>query len=201
MPKRKSTLPTINRIADYWENHIDESYLGVDFSESRQRCWRCGYETKSLQKCHIVPESLGGLSDPSNLVVLCGRCHRDAPNVKHKHFMFSWIFFTRSPFYECSHQTKNDNLFELFFNRKFTSDICHFNNISKEQLDKHTNSDGFRKQVSRIFDQTSTHFGEGARMNNSTRTWVESKIEQILIKNLKLNIPDNFVKLKDLRWK
>jgi hypothetical protein len=38
-------------------------------------------------------------------------------------------------------------------------------------------------------------------MNNSTRTWVESKIEQILIKNLKLNIPDNFVKLKDLRWK
>src|SRR5262249_7661154 len=66
----------------------DECGLGVDWSEAEERCWRCGYKS-SLQKCHIVPDSLGGAARPSNLVLLCCRCHREAPNVADPRFMWS----------------------------------------------------------------------------------------------------------------
>lgn len=42
-----------------------------------------------LQKCHIVPRSLGGNDEASNLFLLCDRCHRLYPNtISSKHFFF-----------------------------------------------------------------------------------------------------------------
>jgi len=33
-----------------------------------------------VERCHLVPHALGGADSPANLVLLCGRCHRDAPD-------------------------------------------------------------------------------------------------------------------------
>ena len=41
------------------------------------RCHDCGVERDGLHKHHIVPKSLGGSNDPSNLVTLCANCHED----------------------------------------------------------------------------------------------------------------------------
>jgi len=41
------------------------------------RCHDCGVERNGLHKHHIVPKSLGGSNDPSNLVSLCANCHED----------------------------------------------------------------------------------------------------------------------------
>jgi ribosomal protein L37E len=67
-------------IVDYWTARESECGLAVDWAEAHERCWRCGYKSR-LQKCHIVPKSPDGKNDRSNLVLLCGRCHREAPNV------------------------------------------------------------------------------------------------------------------------
>ena len=69
-----------------WEEREDESDLSVDWAEAEEICWRCGCKRK-LQRCHIIPDSLGGKDEPSNLVLLCERCHIDAPNVESQTFM------------------------------------------------------------------------------------------------------------------
>ncbi len=54
-------------------------------------CWRCTNETTRLHRCHIVPDALGGKAEPSNLVLLCARCHRENPDVSDPGMMWSWI--------------------------------------------------------------------------------------------------------------
>lgn len=44
-----------------------------------------------LRRCHVVPHALGGSADPSNLVLLCKRCHEAAPDVIDAAIMWEWI--------------------------------------------------------------------------------------------------------------
>lgn len=79
MPNRKKIKTTKKQIVAYWADHVSEAGLSIDFSEAQERCWRCGCQ-RSLERCHIVPDSLGGADTASNLVLLCKRCHLDNPN-------------------------------------------------------------------------------------------------------------------------
>src|SRR5688500_11752055 len=78
-------------IIEYWADCIDECSFGVDWADANEVCWRCGHESYNLHKCHIVPHSLGGLDTPSNLVLLCGRCHVENPNTDDPEFFWLWI--------------------------------------------------------------------------------------------------------------
>ncbi len=53
--------------------------------------WHGWEATAALDRCHLVPRALGGDESPSNLVLLCKRCHRDAPNVGDAVYMLRWI--------------------------------------------------------------------------------------------------------------
>ena len=78
-------------LVDYWELKINESHMGVDWAEAYDHCWRCGdgvSNTKRLERCHIIPDSLGGLNKPENLVLLCNFCHNEAPDVLDKDIMW-----------------------------------------------------------------------------------------------------------------
>jgi 5-methylcytosine-specific restriction endonuclease McrA len=87
--KRQNIKTSPKEIVDYWKERQDECGLSVDWGEAEERCWRCGYK-KNLQRCHIIPDSLGGKDEPANLVLLCERCHIDAPNVESKTFMWDY---------------------------------------------------------------------------------------------------------------
>lgn len=56
---RNNIKTTKKQIVDYWVRHVDESDLIVDFYEAEELCWRCGCK-RPLERCHIVPYSLGG---------------------------------------------------------------------------------------------------------------------------------------------
>lgn len=99
MSKRENIKTTIEEIVAYWSEHEDESGLSVDFSEAFERCWRCGYKRK-LEHCHIVPASRGGEDIPSNFVLLCKDCHKDAPNVTDPEIMWDWLRAYVVPFYD-----------------------------------------------------------------------------------------------------
>ena len=43
-----------------------------------------------LQRCHIVPRSLGGANDASNVFLLCRECHDLAPNTSFPDVFFEW---------------------------------------------------------------------------------------------------------------
>ena len=99
MGKRSNIKTTIAQAVDYWTPRVDECDLSVDWAEADSRCWRCGCE-RNLQRCHIVPDSLGGEDAPCNIVLLCKRCHADAPNVKDPEIMWDWIKAYKVPFYD-----------------------------------------------------------------------------------------------------
>jgi len=132
------------QILEYHYKNTDECGLGCDADEWHHRCWRCGY-IRDLERCHIIPKSLGGKNTPDNYVLLCNNCHQEAPNVNDKKFMFEWIENTCISSYD---------IFWLL-------------------------RDTFRDVV----NETSTHFGHGHKMNNSTRQWAANKIVDKLGKN------------------
>ena len=99
-PKRKPP-PSIKRIVEWACKNIDECGLACDLGDyptapslKRRPCWRCGLK-KAVERCHIIPHSLGGSNHPSNYVLLCKICHTQAPDLNDKEFMFKWIAKTK----------------------------------------------------------------------------------------------------------
>lgn len=60
-------------------------------------CWCCGSTSRPLQRCHIVPRSLGGHDGPSNIVPLCGVCHDEMPDVRSADFFWDWLRRQQNP--------------------------------------------------------------------------------------------------------
>ena len=57
-------------------------------------CMACGSIRKKwrdLERAHLVPKALGGTDVPENIVLLCNRCHHDAPDYVDPSFMIEWI--------------------------------------------------------------------------------------------------------------
>jgi hypothetical protein len=112
-----ATNITHEDIVEYWSARETECGLGVDWAEAHERCWPCGYKA-GLDRCHIIPESLDGRNDPSNLVLLCGRWHREAPNVRDARFMWIWLRASCAPFYDTYRATRGVQEFERIFGRE-----------------------------------------------------------------------------------
>jgi HNH endonuclease len=51
--------------------------MGFSVLIPHMKCEDCGTERWKLHRHHIIPKSLGGLDDPSNIKCLCANCHED----------------------------------------------------------------------------------------------------------------------------
>lgn len=98
--RRRSKTPSwqIDAVR-YWSNKIHESDIGCDWADASIRCWRCGHMRK-CQKCHIIPHSMGGTDEPSNIVALCAQCHDEAPDVADPSAIWEWIRRDHGVFYD-----------------------------------------------------------------------------------------------------
>lgn len=105
------TLPSKAQIFGCWKDRLQDIGIFIDWGEPS--CWACGfhYSTKydvkqsdaswekildgweriPLQRCHIVPRSLGGTNEPSNLFLMCRECHDLAPNTALPKIFFEWV--------------------------------------------------------------------------------------------------------------
>ena len=99
MAKREMKT-THKQIVEWAQHNLNECHMGSDADEFATRCWRCGYDDKPLERCHVIPHSLGGKDEPSNYRLLCGTCHKEAPNVADPKAMDKWIQKTSLPFYD-----------------------------------------------------------------------------------------------------
>lgn len=97
---------------------LDEN--GIDLGDPC--CWACGgfwwgrYDpgpgsrsddlgkiwdaAKPLERCHIVPRSLGGSDEPENLFLLCLECHDRAPNTTSREAFLQWVKSQRGAWYK-----------------------------------------------------------------------------------------------------
>ena len=131
--KRPQIKTTKKQIVDYWDEIEDEGELGVDFSDAEEICWRCGCK-RNLERCHIIPEALGGKDEPSNLVLLCKRCHIDAPNVESKTFMWDWIKANKTTFYNTFWDLRAQKEYEFIYNKSFIEELKDRDILSHRDL-------------------------------------------------------------------
>ncbi|WP_088893941.1 HNH endonuclease signature motif containing protein [Leptolyngbya ohadii] len=104
------TMPTKGEIFEYWKERLFDLGFFIDWGEPT--CWACGefwngryditnpnashekilkaWEKAPLQRCHIVPRSLGGSNESSNLFLMCKECHDLAPNTSIPEIFFQW---------------------------------------------------------------------------------------------------------------
>lgn len=129
-PRRnRGTKTSPQEIARYWSVYSEEHDISVDWywSESIELglsvCWRCGHKTTGLEKCHIIPHSLGGEDTPSNLLLMCQRCHFEAPNCDDPDFMLTWLVSDRELFPNIYWYLRGLKEFERLFGRPFLSDL------------------------------------------------------------------------------
>ncbi|EPM6851191.1 HNH endonuclease [Enterococcus hirae] len=148
MPKRKNIKTTIDEIVSYWVTKVDERDLSIDFSEAHEKCWRCGYE-KKLERCHIVPHSLGGKDIPSNYVLLCKRCHIDNPNVSDPEIMWDWLKAYQCDFYDTFWILQGISEYQKIYGISFEQELAN------RKIEEKIVFSILKKQ----FEKASIHFG------------------------------------------
>jgi hypothetical protein len=78
--------------------------LSLDYDTDR--CWCCRAlenwwldkdgnidqsRNTTIERCHIVADSLGGSNNPLNFILLCSYCHRKSPDIKSDTAIFRWM--------------------------------------------------------------------------------------------------------------
>lgn len=147
--KRKPIRTTKEEIVKYWTRVEDECDLSVDWIDASERCWRCGCK-KTLHRCHIIADSLGGKDEPKNFVLLCNRCHIEAPNVEDETFMWDWLHAYRTSLYDTFWKLKAYKEYEFIYKKSFMQEL--------KERDIISDADYYRFWNVKIGRKT-THFG------------------------------------------
>ena len=159
MGKRQPVKTTIKEAVDYWSRYIDENDLSIDWSEAHTHCWRCGCE-RNLQRCHIIPDALGGKDEPSNIVLLCKRCHADGPNVSDPDIMWDWIKAYAVPVYDIFWMILAFREYQFIYHRTFTQEIVDIYSAAGIDLNDDSAS-GLLQEITRdISERASKHYGQ-----------------------------------------
>ncbi|SEQ69747.1 hypothetical protein SAMN05216188_104353 [Lentzea xinjiangensis] len=167
------------QIVDHWAQHA--SGVAVDWDQAHERCWRCGYRAE-LEKCPIVPESLGGTDTVDNLVLLCGRCGREAPVHQDPGYLWRWLRATSVSSHDTYWTLRGWEEFEVIFGRKPLE--C----FKEAEVDHRSLNAECRALAADEFAKTVIHFGEG-RLNPSTIACVIAEIEKKLADRHGITLP------------
>lgn len=173
---RLKELKWVKECWDYHSQHISELDIAVDWGdweEERTRCWCCGH-VSTLQKCHIIPKSLGGSDEADNLVPLCASCHDEAPDVSDGQEMFRWIKGQQNP------------LCGLGLGRYW-----HLRDVIIECVTKEEGRIDFEilnSCIEKSIEMTSFHFSQsntGIKMKKSSREWAIKKAFELYAKQVR----------------
>ena len=160
-------MATVSEMVAYWSQDEDECGLSVDWAEAHERCWACARKRgeRNLERCHIIPRALGGSNSASNLVLLCSRCHKQAPNVSDPSSMWFWLRSRAVSIYDTEWIMRGLEEFERLYGRK------PIWNLEQTLIQENIVS-----LVRKFKSKTIIHFGEG-KQNPSTVAWIFAQIE------------------------
>ena len=77
---------------DEW---VTKQCLDEDEESNLKRIWNSKETKHKLNRCHIIPGSLGGEDEPSNLFLMCSDCHHLSPDTKYPSMFFKWVIERR----------------------------------------------------------------------------------------------------------
>jgi len=177
-----ANLPTHKAIVEYWQPRVCEQDLGTDWDEAEHRCWRCGVKRSGkkskLEKCHIIPAQLGGPDTVDNLVLLCWRCHAEAPNINSKTVMWDWIKTTKADFYD------------TFWTLRVFDEVEKLYGVSVEQLAAQAlqkkgigptrGTSKFMRELKETYSNAGLHFGQGGYNEATSATAVYQAFQNLI---------------------
>lgn len=93
---RKSISTKREKIAQYWRDQIENKGAKVKINTSWENalthCWACGNNFGgSLERCHIIPDALGGTNKVSNLFLMCYFCNKLNPETTYIEDFWLWV--------------------------------------------------------------------------------------------------------------
>jgi hypothetical protein len=148
---------------DHYSGIVSELDVAVDWGDwntERNKCWCCGHESR-LQRCHVVPKSLGGSDAAANIVPLCAQCHDKAPDVIDPSEMFRWIAKQQNP-------VSGLGLGRYWHLYDVIADFA-------QQLSRPVDWPLLHKCIAKTYEQASYHcsqFNAGPKFKKSTREWI-----------------------------
>lgn len=74
-----------------------EKYINEE-TEDYRGLWSDKKVASKLNRCHIVPAMLGGGDKPSNLFLLCERCHVESPDTSNPANFYRWVAKRRNEY-------------------------------------------------------------------------------------------------------
>lgn len=163
MSHRENIKTTIPQIIEYWCKNSGKNKVSENDLKKYSCCWRC-HSKKNIQRCHIVPDSLGGEDAPYNMVLLCSGCHAEAPNVSDPEIIWDWLCaYTRfeMPFALLFRGMKE---YEFIYGASYEEDFEAIYNLIKNQSPKKHADDElsivFKKLTEQAMQKASLHFGQ-----------------------------------------
>ncbi|MFJ8033142.1 HNH endonuclease [Streptomyces sp. NPDC096032] len=99
------SVPSKWKIAQHWNESPRREDFAPHLLLDEPCCFACGWfserwkrataqaswQRASLERAHIIPSSLGGSDDVSNLLLLCKPCHQESPDWVDPAQMARWI--------------------------------------------------------------------------------------------------------------
>ncbi|MEU6386478.1 HNH endonuclease [Streptomyces bauhiniae] len=99
------SVPSKWKIAQHWNESPRREDFAPHLLIDEPCCFACGWfserwkrttaqaswQRANLERAHIVPSSLGGPDDASNLLLLCKPCHQESPDWADPAQMARWI--------------------------------------------------------------------------------------------------------------
>jgi len=187
MSKRETIKTTIKEAVDYWWRRVDECGLSVDWSEAETHCWRCGCQ-KDLQRCHIIPHSLGGKDEPANIVLLCSRCHAEGPNVTDPEIMWDWLRAYGTPFYDTFWDLMAMKEYRLIYQKSFQDEIKVIGEKAGMARDDESLKELIKINLKLSMEKAGIHYGQ-YYFNNATVAGIYRMALKNLAKSLGVAFP------------
>lgn len=158
MSKRAKITTTISQIVQYWSKIVDESELSVDWFNAGTHCWRCARKRK-LERCHIIPDSLGGKDAPHNLVLLCKQCHEEGPNVTDPEIMWDWLKAYKVPMYGTFGTIMGQREYQFIYGKDFWQELADILSRANLTLSDEICND-INSRIAKAIRETENHFGQ-----------------------------------------
>jgi hypothetical protein len=156
MKIRKAIKTTPQQIVDYWKEHLSDHSIGVEWEDATKYCWRCAYK-RQLQRCHIIPDSLGGKDEASNMVLLCETCHSECPNVDDPEIIWDWIRAYCVPSYDIFWTIQGIKEYEYIYGTSLEKDVSDILALAGVE---EPSKDDLKKYLKNAIPHSSMHFGQ-----------------------------------------
>lgn len=157
----------------------------MDWAEAEDHCWRCGCE-RHLQRCHIIPHALGGKDEPSNIVLLCRRCHADGPNVTDPEIMWDWIRSYSVPFYNTFWSLKGMQEYRHIYGSGFMDDFQKIVRASEKKFTEKQIETILQQNFEGLKGEASIHFGQ-PYFNDATMAGLYRMLLKRMAEELEVN--------------